>query len=291
MSSDDSVPPLIKAVLWMAVALLSFVFMAIAVREIADRMHAFQMVFVRSVVGFVIIAAIMTFYGWQNFRTQRLAGHVLRNSVHFAGQVLWMIGIQMLPLATAFAIEFTTPIWAAFMAVLFLGERMNKGRWVALIFGFGGILVIQQPGLAAPDPGVFVMIGCAVFFAMSVVAVKWLTRTDNALTILVFMTGMQAVFGAVASVFVWMPMTWDQAPWLLVMGITGLSAHYAMVRAFGYADATIVVPMDFLRVPLIALVGYLLYAEALTAATLIGAALILFGNYYSVAFESRSRRG
>ena len=135
------------------------------------------------------------------------------------------------------------------------------------------------------------MIGCAVFFAMSVVAVKWLTRTDNALTILVFMTGMQAVFGAVASVFVWMPMTWDQAPWLLVMGITGLSAHYAMVRAFGYADATIVVPMDFLRVPLIALVGYLLYAEALTAATLIGAALILFGNYYSVAFESRSGRG
>jgi len=290
MSPDISVPPLIKAVLWMAVALLSFVFMAIAVREIADGMHAFQMVFVRSVLGFLVIAAILTFYGWQNFHTQRLAGHVLRNSVHFVGQVLWMIGIQMLPLATAFAIEFTTPIWAAFMAVLFLGERMNRGRWVALVFGFGGILVIQQPGLAAPDPGVFVMIGCAVFFAMSVVAVKWLTRTDNALTILVFMTGMQAVFGGVASIFVWMPMTWVQAPWLLVMGITGLSAHYAMVRAFGYADATIVVPMDFLRVPLIALVGYLLYAETLTAATLIGAALILFGNYYSVAFEHRSGR-
>jgi len=101
---------------------------------------------------------------------------------------------------------------------------------------------------------------------------------------------MQAVFGGVASIFVWMPMTWVQAPWLLVMGITGLSAHYAMVRAFGYADATIVVPMDFMRVPLIALVGYLLYAETLTAATLIGAALILFGNYYSVAFEHRSGR-
>jgi drug/metabolite transporter (DMT)-like permease len=287
----------------MAVALLSFTAMAVAVRELAGEMHAFEILFIRSAIGFVIIVAVLNATGcfviivavlnatgWQQLGTQRLAVHGLRNVVHFIGQVLWIFGIQLLPLVTVFAIEFTTPLWAAVLAVLFLGERMNRGRWIALVCGFCGVLVILQPGYTEPDPALFIMIVCAIFFGLSVTFTKSLTRTDHALTIMFFMTIMQTGFGLIASIFVWTPVALWQWPWLAVVAVTGLSAHYSMVRAFGHADATIVVPMDFLRLPLIALVGFLIYGESLELATVVGAILILSGIYYSITREGRAAR-
>jgi drug/metabolite transporter (DMT)-like permease len=290
MISGRPLSPVLKAVLWMVVALLSFTAMAVAVRELAGEMHAFEILFIRSAIGFVIILAVLHGTGWQQLGTQRIAVHGLRNVVHFVGQVLWIFGIQLLPLVTVFAIEFTTPLWAAVLAVLFLGERMNRGRWIALICGFCGVLVILQPGYTEPDPALFIMIVCAIFFGLSVTFTKSLTRTDHALTIMFFMTIMQTGFGLIASIFVWTPVALLQWPWLTVVAVTGLSAHYSMVRAFGHADATIVVPMDFLRLPLIALVGFLIYGEALELATVVGATLILSGIYYSITRESRTAR-
>jgi drug/metabolite transporter (DMT)-like permease len=290
MIAGKPVPSVLKAVLWMAVALLSFTAMAVAVRELAGEMHAFQILFIRSTIGALIIVAALFATGWQQLGTRRLAVHGLRNVVHFIGQVLWIFGIQLLPLVTVFAIEFTTPLWAAVLAVLFLGERMNRGRWVALVCGFCGILVILQPGYTEPDPALFVMIVCAVFFGLSVTFTKSLTRTDHALTIMFFMTVMQTGLGLVASVFVWTPVALWHWPWLTVVAVTGLSAHYSMVRAFGHADATIVVPMDFLRLPLIALVGFSIYGESLEPATVVGATLILSGIYYSITRENRTAR-
>lgn len=279
--------PVVKAALWMSGTLASFMIMAVAVRELSEGLHAFQMLFVRSGVGLAIVAVALSLSGWHHLRTRHLTGHLLRNSVHYVGQALWVFGIQLLPLATVFAIEFTTPIWAAFLAVLFLGERMNAGRWLALGLGFAGILVILRPGVAPTEPALAMMIVCALFFAVSVTMTKWLTRWDHPLAIMFYMTAIQLVLGLVASLFVWAPMTLAQWPWLILLGITGLSAHYCMVRAFGHADATVVMPMDFLRLPLIALVGFLVYAEALDWITLAGAALICAGNYASVRRETR----
>ena len=91
-------------------------------RELGAEMHAFQMLFVRSVIGVAILAAVLSVRGWAQIRTHRLDVHLGRNLVHFAGQSLWIVGISLLPLATVAAIEFTIPIWGIFLAVLFLGE-------------------------------------------------------------------------------------------------------------------------------------------------------------------------
>ncbi|MEM7224994.1 MAG: DMT family transporter [Pseudomonadota bacterium] len=279
--------PLVRAVLWMAGALTSFLVMAVAVRELTGAMSAFQMLFIRSGLGFAFLLVVLSATGWGQARTQRLTGHLFRNVAHFTGQVLWIVGIQLLPLATVFAIEFTTPIWGAILAVLFLGESMNRGRWIALTCGFIGILVILRPGLGLFDPDLLVMIACAFFFGLTTVITKWLTRTESALTILFYMTLMQMLFGLAISVFDWAPVALDHWPWLVLLAITGLSAHYCIVRALGCADATIVMPMDFLRLPLIAVLGFLVYAEPLDPVTLIGAVLIFAGNYYSIRRESR----
>ncbi len=280
----------ITAIAWMAGALASFVVMAISVRELGAGMHAFQMLFIRSAIGVVILAPWLTVKGWGLVRTQRLGGHLARNSVHFVGQSLWIAGIALLPLATVAAIEFTTPIWGIFLAVLFLGERMNRGRWVALAFGVLGILVILRPGVAVVDLGALLMLACTFCFGATSVITKWLTRGDTPLAIVFYMVLMQTLIGALATVFVWTPVTGDDWPFLALLGLTGISAHYSLTQALASADAIFVMPFEFLRLPFVALVGFLLYAEGFEPAVLIGAVLIFAGNSYSLRRESRITR-
>ncbi len=279
---------LVKAVAWMMGALLSFAAMAVSIRELSfSGMHAFEMLFLRSAIGVAILAGILSFRRWGQIRTTRILGHMLRNVVHFAGQVFWIFGITLLPLATVSAIEFTTPIWGAILAVLFLGERMNRGRWVAMGLGAVGVLIILRPGAEVIGAGALIMLACTFCFGATNAVTKWLTRSDGALTILFYMVLTQTLFGAVASAFVWVPVRLADWPLIAVLALTGLSAHYCLTRALAQADATLVMPMEFLRLPLIAVAGFLLYQEHLDPAILLGAALIFSGNLFSLRHESR----
>lgn len=278
---------LVKAIAWMGGTLLSFTVMAISVRELSSGMHAFEMLFIRSAIGVVILTVILWATGWQVLRTRRIAGHLFRNAVHFTGQVLWIFGITLLPLATVSAIEFTTPVCGAILAVAFLGERMNRGRWVALALGFAGILVVLRPGMATVSSGAVIMLFCALFFGATNVITKWLTRSDGALAIVFYMVVMQTLFGAVTSLFVWAPIATGDWPWLILLAVTGLTAHFSLTRALAAADASFILPFEFLRLPLIAGMGFLLYSEAIEVTTLLGAALIFSGTTYSLRYESR----
>lgn len=283
----------LKAIAWMIGTLASFAAMAVSVRELTGEMHAFQMLFIRSGLGVLILLPLITRSrrgGWHQIRGRFLAGHSLRNVIHFTGQVLWIIGIGLLPLATVSAIEFTSPLWGGLLAVLFLGERLNRGRAIAFVLGFVGILVIVRPGLIEVSDGILIMLGCAFFFGATGAVTKWLTRQETALAIIFYMVAMQAVFGAVASVFVWQPLHIEQAPWLLLMAVTGLSAHFCLTSALAEADATFIMPLEFLRLPVLAVVGFLLYAEPFELKILLGALIIFSGNYISLHFEARRGR-
>ena len=279
-----------KAIAWMMGALASFLVMAVSVRELSSGMHAFEMLFIRSAIGVAILAAVLSFKGWSQIRTRHLSVHLGRNVIHFAGQSLWIAGIALLPLATVAAIEFTTPIWGIFLAVLFLGERMNRGRWTSLAFGIFGILVILRPGLEVVSLGALLMLGCTFCFGATNAFTKWLTRSDTPLAIVFYMVLMQTVIGALATFFVWTPIATGDWPFLILLGLTGVSAHFALTHAFAAADAAFIMPFEFLRLPFVALVGFLVYSEDIEAAVLIGAVLIFAGNYTSLRQETlRSR--
>lgn len=281
-----------KAIAWMTGALLSFATMTVSIRELTGEMHAFQMLFIRSVIGIVILLPIIarSRLGWSQVGPRYFAGHLLRNVIHFTGQVLWIFGIALLPLATVSAIEFTSPLWAGALAMLFLGERMTPGRAAAFVLGFVGILVVVRPGVVEISEGIVIMLVCAFFFGATGAVTKWLTRRQTAVAITFYMVLMQAVFGAAASAFVWQPLTLQQAPWLLLMGVTGLSAHFCLTSALAEADATFVMPLEFLRLPVVALAGFLLYAEAFQLEILLGALIIFSGNYISLWYETRRGR-
>jgi drug/metabolite transporter (DMT)-like permease len=268
-----------RAAGWMAGWLTLMIVIAVAGREASRELSVFQIMLMRSVIGMAMLwPLVRAAGGLAAMRTGRLPQHALRNAVHYAAQYGWFAALTMIPLAQVVAIEFTMPIWSAALAVAFLGERMNVLKWVAVLLGLVGVAVIVRPGAGTLDAGQLIALASAVGFAISVVLVKSLTRTEAAVAISFWMLVVQSVIGLVPALLVWQ---WPSATvwgWVVVVAFCGTYSHYCFARAMQHADATVVVPMDFLRVPLTALVGWLAYSERLDLFTALGVALILAGN-------------
>lgn len=271
-------------------AVISFAAMAVSVRELSGTMQSAEIMFFRGLVGLAIVIPLVARRGWSLVATRRFGLHAVRNVIHFGAQFGWVYAIALLPLAEVTAIEFTTPIWVAVFAVAFLGEKMTRGKVVAVALGFLGIVVILRPGLEGVQLASLIVLGSAFGYAITHIFTKTLAETDAPLTIIFYMTAIQMPLAAVPALFQWTQPEWVDAPWLLVLGGSALTAHYCLARAFRLVDATVAVPIDFLRLPLVAAIGYLFYAEGLEVAVLVGAVMIFAGNYYNIVRESRGGR-
>jgi drug/metabolite transporter (DMT)-like permease len=267
------------AALWMAGWLALMLVMAVAGREALRQLNVFQLMEVRSVLGFLLLyPPIRHNGGLAIVKTARLPLHVARNLLHYASQLGWFFALTLIPIGQVVAIEFTMPIWTAILAATFLGERMTIWKITAIVLGLIGVLVIVRPATGAVNPGQLIALAAAVGFGISIAVVKSLTRTENTFAIIFWMLVVQSAAGFFPTLYVWV---WPSAytwVWIVVIAFCGTFSHFCMARAMLYADATIVVPMDFLRVPLTAAAGWLLYAERLDMFTVLGAGLILAGN-------------
>jgi len=282
-------PAALRGVLWMVGALLSFSTMAVSVRELLDTMGTFEVLFFRSLVSLAMVLALVPRYGFGALRTHRFGLHLVRNLLHFCGQFAWVYAIAFLPLATVFAIEFTMPVWTAVLAVLLLHERLNAGRVAMLVLGIAGILIILRPGFAFIHPAALVMLGGSLAFASTMITTKSLSSTDAPIVVLFYMSVIQLPLGLLPALPHWVTPTAADLPWIAGVGVAGYTAHYCMTRAFRLADATLVVPIDFLRLPLIAAVGAVFYNEPVQLVTMLGATVMFVGIYLSVSRESRRR--
>ncbi|MER8505599.1 MULTISPECIES: DMT family transporter [unclassified Mesorhizobium] len=276
MAPAPSIP---KAAFWMALSIASFLAMSVAGRATTAELNVFQVLELRSVIGFfILLPLVMMSGGFAAMRTGRPLAHIARNVVHYTGQAAWLYALTLIPLAVLISIEFTTPIWTALLAVAFLGERLSRPRLAAIVLGLIGVMIIVRPGVGAVNPGHVIVLGAAVCFGVSVVLVKSLTRTDSVVRIIFWMLIIQSVLGLVPALYEWRNPPLELWPWILLIAFTGMSSHFCMARALVYADATVISPMDFLRVPLSAVIGWLLYHEQIDAFTAGGGALILLGN-------------
>ncbi len=287
-SASDSVsarsPSVGRAIAWISVALVSFTVMAVAGRELSPDLDTFSIMFYRSLFGLLVVLCVMPFtrQSFSAVKTQRLPLHLTRNVFHFTGQNLWFYAVSLVPLAQVFALELTTPIWVALLAPLLLGERFTLLRLGAIILGFLGILIVVRPGYTALGPGEFAAIACVAGFVGTVIGTKKLTSSETTLTIVFWMTLSQTIMGFAISLGSPMIPPAAAVPWVLLVGICGLSAHFSIAQAFRYADASVVAPMDFLRLPLIAMVGMIVYGEALDIWVFAGGAIVFLGNYLTI---------
>jgi drug/metabolite transporter (DMT)-like permease len=267
------------AALWMAGWLTLMLVMVVAGREATSVVNVFQLMEVRSVLALLFLCPIILRNGgFATVKTARLPQHIARNLIHYGAQLGWFFALTLIPIGQVVAIEFTMPIWTAILAASFLGERITSWKAAAITLGLVGVIVIVRPATGEVNPGQLIALAAAVGFGISMVLVKSLTRTESALSVIFWMAVVQAATGFIPALYVW---TWPSAHawgWLVVIAICGTCSHYCLTSAMRYADASIVVPMDFLRVPLTATVGWLLYSERLDLFTVLGAVLILVGN-------------
>ena len=263
----------------MAGWLTLMVVIAVAGREASRELSVFQIMLLRSTLGMAMLwPLIRAAGGLRAMRTERLPQHVARNVVHYAAQYGWFVALLLIPLAQVVSIEFTMPIWSAVLAVFFLGERMSGRKWFAVLLGLVGVAVIVRPTAGQLNAGQMISLASALGFAVSIVLVKSLTRTDAAVAISFWMLVVQSAIGLVPALWVWQWPSMAAWGWVVVVAFCGTYSHYCFARAMEQADATVVVPMDFLRVPLTALVGWLVYSERLDLFTAVGVGLILAGN-------------
>jgi drug/metabolite transporter (DMT)-like permease len=256
-------------------------------RELANDVPVVVLMMLRSLTATVLLAPIIFATGGLQNRMGRLGVHAARNVIHYMAQFAWFSALIYIPLAQMVSIEFTLPIWAAIIAWLFLGERLDLRKILAIALGFVGVLIIVRPGAGAINIGHGFALISALGFAVSVSLTRFLTRTESPLTVIFYMFAMQSVLGAVPAALVWEwpePHNWI---WVAVVGIAGTYSHYCLSKALSLGEIAVVQPLDFLRVPLTALVGYLVYSEAIDLATALGAGLILVANSLNL-FRARA---
>jgi len=278
------------AVAWMVGTLLSFSLMAISVRQLGGVLNLFELLMVRSVGGLAILLIVMaaqpSLFGYIALR--RPGMHLLRNGSHFIANLCWTNAVIVMPLATVFAIEFLMPVWAGLLAVLFLSERFTVSRAGSIAMGFLGVLIILRPGIEAFQPAALGVLAASLGYAVSNIGTKKLIPVQSTIAILFWMNLMQAVM-ALVGIDLAFPLRLGAHDWIWAIGIAvgGTAAHYCLTNALRVADAMVVIPLDFLRIPLIAFVGWMFYAERLDLLVFVGGGIIVAGIMWNLRAEMR----
>jgi drug/metabolite transporter (DMT)-like permease len=284
---------LARVVFWMSGALLSFSAMALGIRRLGATFTTFEILTIRTGSGVVVMLLVGALWPhlFRGFTTHRIGLHALRNSIHLVAQYLWTASIALLPLATVFALEFTSPAWTTLLAVVLLHERLTPSRVGAVVCGFLGVLAIVRPGLATFQPASLFVLTAAFGFACVFIATKKLTRTDSTFAIILWMNIMQfpAAYAFSDPLF-FLRIDLGNLPAALAVGLAGLLSHYCLTNALNAGDASVVVPFDFLRLPLIATLAWLVFGEPTDPMVIAGAVLIIAGVIWNLQAEAGRAR-
>jgi drug/metabolite transporter (DMT)-like permease len=278
------------AVLWMIGTLLSFSLMAVSVRELGGVLNLFEIIMVRSIGGLICLTPVLLTHPhlFRELAIRKPVVHLIRNGTHFGATMGWSFAVMTLPLATVFAIEFMMPVWAGLLAVFLLGERATVSRIGSVVLGFLGVIVIMRPGLEAFQPAALAVLAASFGYAVSNIATKKLVPVQHTIAILFWMNVMQAAMALFGTdpAFALRLTGWH---WCAAIGVgfSGAAAHYCLTNALRVADAIVVIPLDFLRIPLIAFVGWMFYREPLDLLVFAGAGIIIAGIIWNLRAETR----
>ncbi len=278
-------------VLWSVLAAIIHAFVPIGVRMLSDRIPPVEIVFFRNAIGLLFFLMLFSWRGLGFLKTANIGLHVQRNLANFGGMWLWFAALGLMPLSKAIALHFTVPIWATIMAIVVLTERPGPRRLIATAIGFCGVLVILRPGAIPIGPAALMVLGSAFLYAGVGIYSRVLGRTDDPKTTTFYYQLMLTGFALGPALWVWVAPAWSDLPALLLVAAAGTLAPYCQIRAFKHAEASIVTPIDFLRLPVAASLAWLLFGETTEAWTWAGAAVIFASTYAMMRTASRAARG
>ena len=294
LGEPEQPPPRVSnvpaAIVWMIGTLLAFSLMAISIRQLGGTLNLFELLMVRSAGSLAILLVVMaaqpSLFGYLALRKPGM--HLIRNGTHFIANICWTNAVIVMPLATVFAIEFLMPVWAGLLAVLLLGERFTVSRAGSIVLGFLGVLIILRPGIEAFQPAALGVLIASLGYAASNIATKKLIPVQSTIAIIFWMNVMQAGM-ALPGIDIMFPARLASHQWLWAFGLAfgGACAHYCLTNALRVADAIVVIPLDFIRIPLIAFVGWMFYGERLDLLVFAGAGIIVSGIIWNLRAEMR----
>ena len=288
MIHSFAMPPSVRAALWMLLAGFSYVITAALARHLAGAYSVFEVVFLRCTISLLILSPMMMRIGLVNLKSPQFGLHCFRTILAYTGMVMWFYAVTVVPVADFFALLFTTPLFTIALAVLFLNEKAGAGALIATLVGFAGILVILRPGLIEVSVGALIALGAAATFAGVNTVIKILSRRDSATIIVVYVNLMIMPLALVPALFDWRTPTLVDMPAIVGIAVFGTLAQFSVARSIGGADARVVQPVNFLRLPIAAAVGYIFFGELSDIWTWIGAVIIFGSSYYIIQREARS---
>ncbi|MEE8333696.1 MAG: DMT family transporter [Alphaproteobacteria bacterium] len=282
----NTLPGTVRGPIYMVLGGVSLTLMMVVIRDMADKFSVLEMIFLRSVITFLLILPWAIRQGVARLRTKRAGLHLFRNVIHYLGNIGWFLGVTLVPMADVQSLQFTVPLFVIIMAALVLRETVGFNRWVAVATGFVGALIIIRPGLVEISLGTVAVLTSAICYASSQTATKALSRTEHPNTILFFMAIIYLPVSGIPAAFDWVTPGWADIGPIFLLGLTGYVAHTCLIRSFAAADASYVIPFDFVRLPVAAAMGYVLYLEAVDPWTWAGAVVIFAATWYTTYAES-----
>jgi drug/metabolite transporter (DMT)-like permease len=264
---------------WMLGFIINISIMAISIRELSLKYTSFEIQNFRNIFSIIIIILIFMVTKNTNLNTFQLKNNFIRNIFHFIGQSAWTWGLTVLPLAVVFSLEFTMPIWAVIIAIVLLKEKITLNKICFLIIGLMGTWIIFMPDTKYIGFYNIIVLCSAITYAIAHNFTKKLTTTDSILSILFFMSIIQLPFSLVGSLIIGNIQynIMMEIPLIILLTFTSLLAHYSLSSALKYSDASIILPIDYIRLPLIVFIGWYYYDEKISTNVVIGSILIIFG--------------
>lgn len=284
--------PAMRGVAMMCVSTVAFTSMHASVRIASEELDPFQIAFFRNLFGLAFLVPLLIGPGFQQIRTKRLGLHALRAVVNIGAMLLFFTALSITPLAKVTALSFTAPIFVAILSVFVLGERFRMRRWLAIFAGFAGMLLILRPGLTVVETGALMALAASSLWAVALIMVKVLSRTETSVAIVAWMGVFLSVFSFGPALWVWRDPTLWAWGWLVFIGFTGSIAQVSLSQALKETDPTIVMPFDFLKLLWATLMAFWLFGEIPDSYIWAGAAVIFSAGLY-VAHRERAaaRRG
>lgn len=283
-------PLAVQGPLWMTLAGCAFAGVWALIRGASVEIHPFATVFWRNLMGTLVFLPFVLRHRQLFAETTRLGIHLRRATSGLIATYATFYAVAHAPLATVQAINFAAPLFTTVAAVLFLKERIRARRVAALAVGFAGVLYVLQPGAAPITPGILAAVLAAVSTAFSFIAIKQLVGTDDPRVVSAYTFLLMLPISALIVPFFWTTPSLPTLAMLIGVGVCASFGQVATSRAFAVADATAVLPYDFLRFGVVIALGWFAFGERVTAETLVGGAVIIGSSIYLAYREAVAAR-
>ncbi|MDB5486453.1 MAG: hypothetical protein JWQ58_168 [Reyranella sp.] len=276
-----ALPPNLRGILWVAFSGVLFAALNVFTLIPAQHLNPYVMAFLRYFFGALFLVPIVMRLGlYRSLHTRRMPLHISRGAIHTAGMMLWFVALPLTTLAEITALGFTGPIFVTIGAALFLAEKVRFRRWMAVIIGFIGAMIIIRPGFGDIHLGVIcILISTPIFSASNLIS-KALARTDSSTTIVIWQNIVIVICAFPVAIWFWQTPEWIDIGWFLLAGAAGTLGHICQQRGYQLAEITLLQPIGFLSLIWNTMLGYFLFFQKPDVWTFVGAAVIFASALY-----------